>query len=159
MHQVIDLDEIQRKIEARQGESEQRSQPPVRRALDRALVETVWQLMGSLYGHRWVSSYGADVDPDNVWSATLYGITEAQIRAGMRRCVDLALDWPPAAPEFRKMCLGVSDAWEHQTEAYKAFAPDRSLPDLSTAERRHEVGKKHLAELMASFGCTKRVTQ
>lgn len=97
----------------------------------------VWQLMSSLYGHKWVSSYGAEVDPDHVWAATLYGLAESQIRYGMRQCVDQALDWPPSAPEFRKLCTDASSvSWEHARIA----AADR---DQQRVAIEHEPDRKH----------------
>jgi hypothetical protein len=154
--QVIDLDEIQARIAAQQGGSALPSSETGRRALDRSLVRTVWHLMGSLFGHRWVSAYGADVDPDNVWAASLAGIDEQQVRSGMRALVEKGYDWPPSAPEFRKLCEGRSEAWEHRTEAYQPFPPDRSLPDKTAEERRDRVGRQHMAALRASFGLPPR---
>ena len=85
--QPIDLTEIQARIEARQGVSAPTSPETGRHALPQSLVETVWQLMGSMYGHRWTSSFGDSVDPDRVWAATLAGLDDAQVRHGMRQCV------------------------------------------------------------------------
>lgn len=138
MPQTIDLTAIQDQIDQRRAVSGPLSSAPAPRGLPRALVETVWQLMGSLYGHRWVSAYGSEVDPDRVWSATLYGLDEAQIRAGMRKCVDQALDWPPSAPEFRGLCLGDVDGWERRqiAEADRAWR-ERALPPPRNESHAH----------------------
>ena len=135
--QVINLDEVQERIRAQQGGCAPTSNGSLTRSLPRALVAMVWQLMSSLYGHKWVSSYGAEVDPDHVWAATLYGLTEVQIRHGMRQCVDQALDWPPSAPEFRKLCTDASSvSWEHARIA----AADR---DQQRVAIEHEPDRKH----------------
>lgn len=100
------------------------------------MIETVWQLMGSLYGHRWTSAYGAEVDPDHVWAATLTGITEQQIRYGLRQCVEQGFDWPPSAPEFRQLCLGGKPSWEHaQVAKADRDAATRALPAPFDYER------------------------
>ena len=135
--QVINLDEVQERIRAQQGGCAPTSSGSLTRSLPRELVAMVWQLMSSLYGHKWVSSYGAEVDPDHVWAATLYGLAESQIRYGMRQCVDQALDWPPSAPEFRKLCTDASSvSWEHARIA----AADR---DQQRVAIEHEPDRKH----------------
>ena len=148
---TIDLEAIQNRIEAQQGKCVPQSSGHDKRGLTRAAVETVWQLMGSLYGHKWVSSYGAEVDPDHVWSATLYGLTEPQIRHGMRQCVDQALDWPPSAPEFRKLCTDASSvSWEHAriAAADREFR-SRAIPDLRD---NRDVGYRQLDAMRAALG-------
>ena len=147
---TIDLDEIQRKIEAQQGGCVQPSPSRAPRGLERGLVETLWQLMGSLFGHKWVSSYGAEVDPDNVWAAALYGLDEAAIRKGMRACVDQQLEWPPSAPEFRGLCTGPANHWEHSmvTRADRDWQA-RALPAPSQQERIDAVAKEHMAKMRA----------
>lgn len=125
MPTVIDLQEIQSRIEAQRVASEQTS----RVTAQRALVETVWQWMSSMFGHRWTSAYGDEVDPDRVWAATLAGLTEQQVREGMRACAQRGGEWPPSAPEFRALC---NSNWEHRQIA-KADEDwkRRALPDMS----------------------------
>lgn len=61
--------------------------------------------MSSMFGHKWTSSYGAEVDPDRVWLATLDGVSADQIKTGLSRLRERGDEWPPSAPEFRKLCL------------------------------------------------------
>lgn len=152
--QPIDLSEIQARIEARQGVSAPTSPETGRHALPQSLVETVWQLMGSMYGHRWTSSFGDSVDPDRVWAATLAGLNEAQVRYGMRQCVAQGHEWPPSAPEFRKLCTGTSDvSWEHKrVEAADRERAARTLTHQGTEDRRREVARLHLAEIRRTLG-------
>lgn len=70
--------------------------------------------MASLYGHKWSSSYGAEVDPDKVWAACLRGITDKQIKSALNKLAISGQEWPPSAPEFRKMCTGEDVHWEHR---------------------------------------------
>ena len=67
------------------------------------LMEKLWELMTSMYGHKWTSVHGLD-DADGIWSKVLGGITGAQIAKGMQQCLDQGMKWPPSAPEFRAMC-------------------------------------------------------
>lgn len=73
--------------------------------------------MASMYGHRWTSAFGDEVDPDRVWQSTLKEITVDQIKHGMNRVAQSGSAWPPSAPEFRDMCtdadLKRKGSWEH----------------------------------------------
>lgn len=65
--------------------------------------------MAAIYGHRWVSSFGADpagVGGDT-WAAGLAGLTGPQLADGLRAAVASSDPWPPTLPEFRAMCLGI----------------------------------------------------
>jgi hypothetical protein len=65
--------------------------------------------MASLFGNSWVSQYGAA--PDGVggdtWSAVLAGLERAQIAHGLQLVSRIPSDWPPTAPRFRALCLGI----------------------------------------------------
>lgn len=65
--------------------------------------------MASLYGHRWASQYGVAFSgiAADTWASALSGITPQQIADGLRACVAEGDEWPPAAPRFRAMCLGI----------------------------------------------------
>lgn len=89
----------------RQAESGKPLNAPERRGLPVEAMEMIWRLMGNLYGHKWVSSYGAEVDPDKVWSYTLAGLLKEQVQAGLRAVAEGGAEWPPSAPEFRQLCL------------------------------------------------------
>lgn len=148
----IDPVEVAARIAAQQGALAPQPQPSLPRSLPRELVAMIWQLMGSMYGHKWVSSYGGDVvDPDRVWAAALYGLDEAAIRKGMRACVDQGLAWPPSAPEFRVLCLGEPEAWQHKTAAYRQFPSASALPDKTGEERRDAVARETICRLRGTF--------
>jgi hypothetical protein len=122
---------------------------------DRRKIAALWQSMSSMFGHRWVSSYGAQIDPDRIWLACLRDISPDQIRFGLKVCRDGCLEWPPSAPEFRGMCLGVGDAvetdWEHKRLAAAEAEYRAALPDLNKVERGRELGVSVLAEMKNLF--------
>lgn len=152
--QVIDLTEIQAKIAAQQAVSAPTSPERGRSGLQPRLVETLWHLMAAMYGHRWTSSFGDRVDPDRVWAATLAGLDEVQVRHGMRQCAELGLEWPPSAPEFRKLCLGQSDvSWEHnRIVAADRERAARSLEHRPTTASREAVGRDNLNAMLGMLG-------
>lgn len=65
--------------------------------------------MADVYGHRWVSSYGADPrsGSGDTWRRGLGGLTPQQLGHGVERCVAGVYAWPPTLGEFRALCLGV----------------------------------------------------
>jgi hypothetical protein len=83
-----------------------------------------------MYGHRWSSSYGTEVDPARVWEAALSAVTDEQIKNGLRACVERNLEWPPTAPQFLSMC---KPKYEN-AEMYKPILP--ALEKTTWAERR-----------------------
>lgn len=87
-------------------------------------------MMGSMFGHKWVSSYGAEVDPDKVWQATLGNVSTEQLREGLKRLSDRGDEWPPSAPEFKKLCLDDGEHWEHKKLAHDMaeYEKQRALP-------------------------------
>jgi hypothetical protein len=112
-------------------------------------------MMGSMFGHRWVSAYGAEVDPDNVWYACLYDLTQEQIRLGLKVCRDECMEWPPSAPEFRGFCLGAHESsdvdWEQKRIAKAEAEYKLALPDLNKVERGRERGAQELAGMKNMF--------
>lgn len=83
--------------------------------------------MTEMYGHKWTSVHG---DSDSgTWGKVLHDISGQQIAIGMQACAsrtDDQAEWPPSAPEFRKMCLAgqsnlgipdVAKAWREAVEA------------------------------------------
>jgi hypothetical protein len=82
---------------------------------------TLWERMTQMFGHRWVSAYGAS-DTDNVWLACLDGLSPEQLRSGMRAVARGGEAWPPTAPQFRKLCESATLA-------------DHGLPDPERAYR------------------------
>jgi len=65
--------------------------------------------MAAMFGHTFTSQYGSKPDgiAGDTWSAVLAGLTPQQVASGMREVVKLGSDWPPSAPRFRMLCLGI----------------------------------------------------
>ena len=107
-----------------------------------------------MYGHRWTSSFGDSVDPDRVWAATLAGLDEAQVRHGMRQCVAQGHEWPPSAPEFRKLCTGTSDvSWEHKrVEAADRERAARTLTHQPSPDERKRIARQHMDQIRRTLG-------
>jgi hypothetical protein len=68
-------------------------------------------MMGSLYGHKWVSSYGEEADPDGVWALALLDVEWNQMQGGFQDLINSGSTWPPSAPEFKIICTGKQDHW------------------------------------------------
>lgn len=112
--------------------------------------------MGSLYGHKWSSAYGDKADPDRVWEACMVDLTETQVRHGLRECVNSGLEWPPSAPEFRKLCTGETDTrWEHKQieRADREFA-ERMIPRMT--EDRAAIARREMDKIRQSLGMPRR---
>ena len=78
-------------------------------------LRRIWERQTALYGHAWVSVHG--VTPHDktgalsmsgdTWGRALAGVSAQQIAAGIEACVAEGAEFPPSAPRFRAMCLGV----------------------------------------------------
>lgn len=113
----------------------------------------LWSAMASMYGRLWEASYGTDVDPDRVWEAALAGLSEDQIKRGLRRLVEAGEQYPPTAPAFRKLC---SDHWEHGRiqAADQEWARRRAmaLEHEGTVEARRAEGRAAIDALVTLMG-------
>lgn len=66
-------------------------------------ISKLWRLMTEVFGYRWASAYGT-TDQSGTWGKGLAGLTAEDIGRGVRRVIELGMDWPPSLPEFRKLC-------------------------------------------------------
>ena len=120
------------------------------------VMEWLWQMMGSMFGHKWVSSFGRDVDPDRVWASCLKGISKDQIKFGLNQCALTGREWPPSAPEFRLMCLDSPD-WEHKRIAaadadwQKTREELLALEDVTRKEKIRAVKNQEMAKMKSLF--------
>lgn len=126
------------------------------RALDRASITRLWELMTEMYGHKWTSQFGDEIDPNNVWAASLKGIMPEMVKHGLNQCVVLGLAWPPSAPEFRKLCTGEDEvAWEHKriaaADREQGEQPKR-LENLTYRERQRAINKERMRKLREEVG-------
>ena len=73
------------------------------------LADYIFARMTSQFGHRWTSSYGDNPRsiPGREWASVLAGLTRAQIDVGFEATRIAGSEWPPSAPHFLEMCLGI----------------------------------------------------
>lgn len=109
-----------------------------------------------MYGHKWTSQFGDEIDPNNVWAASLRGIMPEMVRHGLNQCVLQALAWPPSAPEFRKLCTGEDEvAWEHKRIAAadkNHGAQPKRIENLTFREKQRAKNKERLAKMRTEIG-------
>lgn len=72
-------------------------------------LDRFWLRMAGMFGHSWTSQYGAAPDGigGDTWSAALGGLTTQHIALGLTALSRIPADWPPTAPKFRSLCLGI----------------------------------------------------
>ena len=123
-------DELDRMLLRESRNSSERAQKEVE-------IAQLWQLMGSMFGHRWTTAYGDQPDPDRVWYSTLKDLSFDQMKKGMGEVANQCLEWPPSAPQFRKMCLGEPEHWAHKRIASaNAQEATKALPNKRSEETK-----------------------
>jgi hypothetical protein len=77
--------------------------------LSESLLDNFWLRMAGMFGHTWTSAYGPKPHGigGDTWAAALSGISGSQIAEGLRATLALGGEFPPSAPKFRAMCLGI----------------------------------------------------
>lgn len=123
-------------------------------------IDALWITMADIYGHKWVSSFGADPEKGAgaTWAAALGDLSRRQLGIGIDACRVSADPWPPTLPQFRAMCLGIPTlaavrldrdkatpftrlVWQH-LDGYRmrqasADAADRMLREAYELAREH----------------------
>lgn len=91
-------------------------------------IRHLWDKMTRIYGHAWVSGYGAE--DDGTWLTGLRHCTPQMIGHGIDRCIELrAGDWPPSLPEFRRLCMDIP-------------SKDEAIVDAMRPEPLTEIGRE-----------------
>lgn len=74
--------------------------------------------MGAMFGHTWSSQFGTKPEGlgGDTWAAALSGVTAQQLAHGLRETLTLGGEFPPSAPKFRAMCLGIPSLAHVRTE-------------------------------------------
>ena len=112
-----------------------------------AQIAQLWARMASMYGHRWLSAYG-ERDEDGTWRRVLSGLVGEQIAKGLRGCIESGSEWPPSAPEFRRMCLGLRVDTSDGGSIANSMPPHRAMLESDEVKaRRKELGRKAFAEM------------
>ncbi|WP_369211002.1 hypothetical protein [Xylella fastidiosa] len=71
--------------------------------------------MTAFYGHAWVNVHGQSAQDEEgaltvageTWQKVLVGLEASQFADGLAACIAEGGEFPPSAPRFRSMCLGV----------------------------------------------------
>ena len=127
-------------------------------------IINLWERLNHIYGHKFSSTYGESAiegnnlsDPARTWASGLRGVTGEQIADGLRECINCGESWPPALPEFVKMCkgsaineFGLDYIPEYHRETIRR--PDRILSSDARDEHRKEIGTAGVAGLKAALG-------
>lgn len=73
------------------------------------MLDQFWRRMLAMFGNTWASQYGERPDgiTSDTWAGVLSGVTGPQIAAGLHACAAEGREFPPNAPRFRAMCLGI----------------------------------------------------
>ena len=110
-------------------------------------IENLWIMMASMFGHKWTSSYGMEVDPEKVWQASLKGISQDQIKKALNVLASRGDEWPPSAPEFRQLCLYGDSSTEQAAFQKMAERQNKERLALPKLKARKETANKHLDEM------------
>lgn len=108
--------------------------------------------MADMYGYKWTSQHGVDVDKEGVWEKALTGVSPREMADGFNLVLQEGKEWPPEAPVFRKLCLNGLD-----TPAQRAFKKQeaaqvpvgRWLADEGSKARNQEAIDKAVARSKA----------
>lgn len=82
---------------------------PSKARTPQALLDKFWVKMAHMFGNTWTRQYGVDPagSAADTWSAALAGMSPEQIAGGLQATLARGLEWPPSAPRFRAMCMGI----------------------------------------------------
>jgi len=116
--------------------------------------------MADMYGHKWTSQHGVDVDKEGVWRKALTGVSPREFADGLNLVVTEGDEWPPAAPVFRKLCLNGLD-----TPAQRAFKNQeaaqvpvgRWLSDTGSKARTQIAGRSAIDEMKDKLNKAKEI--
>ena len=80
-----------------------------KRRLLTSLLECLWELMASGYGHAWTSQHGLAPEgtDGDLWAAMLSGLNREELERGVRAALAEGREWPPNVGRFKALCLGV----------------------------------------------------
>lgn len=84
--------------------------------------------MGGLFGEQWTRQFGLS-DHTGEWGRTLADVTPEQMKIGLDRLRSSGSGWPPTAPQFRLMCLGVETLAPGFEVAYSEIVAHLQKPE------------------------------
>lgn len=112
-----------------------------------ALLDKFWGRMSEIYGHRWVSSYGAT--PSDTWARGLAGMTGEQLGRGLAACLKSGDEWPPTLPGFCKLCLTIpgipseDEAWADAVQIARRWKHPHQCQHAAVWHALSQIGDFH----------------
>lgn len=105
-------------------------------ALAEHWVAALFARFQARYGAKWTSAMaGIEEIAVREWANALAGMKATDIERGLASWQGV---WPPSAFEFRKVCMGGGEGWEHRSAAYRPFPPalpkPKAKPEVAQAE-------------------------
>lgn len=117
------------------------------------LMNKLWQIMTSLYGHAFTQTYGEDVDPN--WITVFEGVNGRQMADGLNLCVKYHPEFPPGAARLMSLCTGSYrdkdgfDNYQHRiieaADAQRKATP--KITDQKLIAKRKLAGEAAIAEM------------
>lgn len=98
-------------------------------------IKKLWITMASIYGHKWISNFGAS-DAGDIWFRGLHDLCPQHLAQGLGKCIERADPWPPSLPEFRHLCLGLP---ERSLIIHRAISPYKA-PDAVSGRLKELIG-------------------
>jgi len=112
---------------------------------DRARLDNLWYHMLSIYGDRWEAKYGAvpEGGPAHVWIEALRGLSDRQMKIGLRCCLLRDSAFAPTPGEFVVM------VGENSAPAHRPFDRSKALAHQPSDE---ETTARNMAALRGMLG-------
>ena len=115
----------------------------------------VWDAWEAIKGAYPLSTTNWDEEPPLIWFATLGDLSADQILNGLRnlghhRDAKGGTDFPPNVIQFRDLCMA-NFQWESAAQRID-FTGVAQIEDLTAKERRIEIGRENMANIMSQFG-------
>lgn len=122
-----------------QTAKETTSTPPQRTLTpgpDRERVSQLFRRMRSVYGHKWRATWKTRAAVEEAmaeWALDLQGVSDEALADGFERMKAEYADWPPTLPEFKRLCVPVSEPTAPYHKPFSKALP-ASPSDPSVAE-------------------------
>jgi hypothetical protein len=100
-------------------------EPPI---TNDAQVREIWIRMGSVYGHKWSSQYGEQID--STWRRAMQSLPLERLKMALARCAKRKDPWPPSLTEF----VALAEVWPEEVGAPDV---DRAFDEACRAVYRY----------------------
>lgn len=100
---------------------------------NRSKADTVWSAMTQMYGEAWIKKHGES--PTEIWKKLLAGMTETQIKRGLRATFESGNEFPPGLPKFAEYCKGGAQLPEHRMLPKPKGDPEKAMAAIEEMKR------------------------